>query len=187
MKLQELIEWDKATSIKMQIVETDHSLKPLAVIFAHSGDSWFWMVGLVVIFLLGDPFWRNLALVFTISFIPLAAIVLWIKFTIRRKRPEGTWGQIYRITDPHSFPSGHAARAYLFAILAIGLGPAWFAILLFIWAPLVCLARVLTGVHYISDVIAGMVVGIISGLFVLAILPILSPFLQILIKSLPAL
>jgi undecaprenyl-diphosphatase len=187
LKFQELIEWDETTSKKLQIVETDHSLKPLAVIFAHSGDSWFWFVGLVIVFLVGNPFWRHLTLTFILSFIPLAVIVLWIKFTIRRKRPEGEWGKIYRITDPHSFPSGHAARAYLFATLAIGLGPVWFAILLFLWAPLVCLARVLTGVHYISDVIAGLIVGIFSGLFILAILPLIEPLLQLLMQILPAL
>jgi undecaprenyl-diphosphatase len=185
LKLQQIIDWDEQTSRKMQIVETDHSLKPLAVIFAHSGDSWLWLVAMVVVFLLGNPFWRHLSLVFTVSFVPLAVIVLLVKFTIRRKRPEGEWGKIYRITDPHSFPSGHAARSFLFAILAIGLGPAWFAITLSIWAPLVCLSRVLTGVHYISDVVAGMVIGILSGALVLIFLPVLEPLLQILLQILP--
>ena len=45
----------------------------------------------------------------------LAALVLAIKFLVRRQRPEGEWGAIYRNTDPHSFPSGHAARAVLLA------------------------------------------------------------------------
>jgi undecaprenyl-diphosphatase len=55
----------------------------------------------------------------------LAAMVLGIKFLVRRKRPEGEWGQIYRNTDPHSFPSGHAARAFLIAVIASALAPAW--------------------------------------------------------------
>jgi len=41
------------------------------------------------------------------------------------------------------------------------------------WAPLVCLARVSMGVHYLSDVVAGMVVGVIAGIFLLFFLPFL--------------
>jgi undecaprenyl-diphosphatase len=86
-----------------------------------------------------------------------------IKFTIRRQRPEGEWGAIYRSTDPHSFPSGHAARAVMLAVVAMGTGPAWFAALLVVWAPLVCLARVAMGVHYLSDILAGMLLGLVLG------------------------
>jgi undecaprenyl-diphosphatase len=80
---------------------------------------------------------------------------------VRRKRPEGEWGRIYRFTDPHSFPSGHAARAFLIATVATALGPAWLAIALWIWAPLVALARVAMGVHYLSDIVAGALFGIL--------------------------
>ena len=53
----------------------------------------------------------------------LAVMVLLIKFRIRRQRPVGEWGRIYRNTDPHSFPSGHAARAFLIATIAAGKSP----------------------------------------------------------------
>jgi len=104
-----------------------------------------------------------------LSIIGLAVIVLAIKFTIRRRRPEGEWGGMYRSTDPHSFPSGHAARAILIGVLAIGLGPGWLAILLCVWAPLVALARVAMGLHFLSDVTAGAVLGAIAGGIVLLI------------------
>jgi undecaprenyl-diphosphatase len=100
-----------------------------------------------------------------------AALVMAIKFTVRRRRPEGEWGQIYRKTDPHSFPSGHAARATMLAVLALGLGPMWFSVLLLIWAPLVTLARVAMGLHYLSDVVAGALLGILIGLLTLILLP----------------
>ena len=105
-----------------------------------------------------------------LSIVGLAVIVLAIKFTIRRRRPEGEWGGFYRSTDPHSFPSGHAARAMLIAILAIGLGPGWLAILLCIWAPLVALARVAMGLHYVSDIAAGVVLGTLAGGLILLII-----------------
>lgn len=170
---------DERISKKFRIIETDHALKPLAVIFAHSGDSLFWFFGLSILVFTATPVWQYKALLMIVSFIFLAVIVLGIKFTVRRKRPAGEWGQIYRITDPHSFPSGHAARAFLFATLGIGIGPIWMAILLCIWAPLVSLARVGTGVHYMSDVIVGMLVGIFAGVVVLIFLPVAEPWLQL--------
>jgi undecaprenyl-diphosphatase len=90
-----------------------------------------------------------------------------VKFSVRRRRPEGEWGAIYRKTDPHSFPSGHAARAAMLAMLAAGLGPSWFSLLLALWAPLVILARVAMGVHYLSDVLAGALFGLLLGGFFL--------------------
>ncbi|MFM8367836.1 MAG: phosphatase PAP2 family protein, partial [Chloroflexota bacterium] len=94
----------------------------------------------------------------------LAVVVLAVKFLFKRKRPEGEWGGIYRNTDPHSFPSGHAARAFLIAVLATFLAPPWLAIILWVWAPLVALARVAMGVPYLSDIIAGAILGIIIAL-----------------------
>lgn len=144
-------------------------LRSVAAFLAHSGDSWFWWAGLAALWWFGNLFWRPWALTVLLSIIALAAIVLAIKFSIRRRRPQGDWGVIYRSTDPHSFPSGHAARAILIAILAIGLGPLWLAVVLCIWAPLVALARVAMGLHYVSDIVAGAVLGAIAAGIVLLI------------------
>jgi membrane-associated phospholipid phosphatase len=165
----ELLKLDARLSAAMRVAERPGLLSSLAAFLAHSGDSWFWWGGLALLWWLGNPFWRPWALTVLLSIIGLALIVLAIKFTIRRRRPEGDWGTIYRSTDPHSFPSGHAARALLIAILAIGLGPVWLAILLCVWAPLVALARVAMGLHYLSDIVAGGVLGGIAGAMVLLI------------------
>ena len=171
MNLRSILEFDARLSDRLRVAEQPGLLRTLAVFFAHSGDSWFWGLGLLLLWRLGDSFWKQWALVLFAGIAALAVIVMSIKFTVRRRRPEGEWGGIYRNTDPHSFPSGHAARAFLIAVLALGLGPAWLATLLCIWAPLVCLARVSMGVHYVSDVIAGAILGIIVGLVVTQFAP----------------
>ena len=112
---------------------------------------------------LGTPYWRWRMITFGVGVLVTATLVLIVKFTVRRRRPEGDWGGIYRSTDPHSFPSGHAARAFLLATMAVAFGPAWFGILLAVWAPLVALARVAMGVHYFSDVFVGALCGIFMG------------------------
>jgi len=70
----------------------------------------------------------------------------------------------------------------MLATLAFGLGPLWFTVAMLIWAPLVCLARVMTGLHYVSDVLAGILFGIIAGLIILGLQPafqVLLPLLNI--------
>jgi membrane-associated phospholipid phosphatase len=164
-----LLALDARLSARMRVAERPGPLRSVAAVLAHSGDSWFWWAGLALLWWRGNAFWRPWALTVLLSIIALAVIVLAIKFSIRRRRPEGEWGAIYRNTDPHSFPSGHAARAILIAVLALVLGPWWLAVVLCAWAPLVSLARVAMGVHYLSDVVAGIVLGAIAGGIVLLI------------------
>jgi undecaprenyl-diphosphatase len=153
----------------MRVAEKPGALRAISVFFAHSGDSWFWAIGLFAAWISGDSFWKQWAVLQLAGIILLAALVMLIKFRIRRRRPEGEWGRIYRSTDPHSFPSGHTARAFLIAIVATALGPAWLAIVLWIWAPFVGLARVAMGVHYLSDIVAGALFGILIALIGLQI------------------
>jgi len=170
MTLTNLLALDARLSAKMRVAEHPGPLRTIAVFLAHSGDSWFWWAGLGLLWWLGNPFWRLWALTILLSIIALAAVVLAIKFTIRRRRPEGEWGGLYRKTDPNSFPSGHAARVVLIAILTLGLGPLWLTLILFVWALLVALARVAMGVHYLSDIVAGFGLGAVAGIIALQIL-----------------
>jgi undecaprenyl-diphosphatase len=172
MRFRPILEFDANLSNKLRVAERPGLLRSIAVFFAHSGDSWFWGLALILLWIFtDDPLWKEWAVVQFGGISALAVIVMALKFTIRRRRPEGEWGGIYRNTDPHSFPSGHAARAFLIAVVATGLGPAWMGMILWVWAPLVSLARVAMGVHYASDIVAGMLVGIIIAIFGLEIYP----------------
>lgn len=166
-----LLTIDAALSRRMWVAEKPGLLRSLAVLFAHSGDSWFWGLGLLAVLVLGPPEWKITAVWMLAGIFLTAVIVFSVKLTVRRRRPEGEWGQIYRRTDPHSFPSGHAARAVLVAVLGIALGPIWFGWGLLVWAPLVMLARVAMGVHYLSDVLAGALLGLGIGFFLLRVIP----------------
>lgn len=165
MTWKQILELDRDWSYNLRVAEKPGLLRTFAMFFAHSGDSWFWGVGMLLLWLIGGQFWKQWAVYELFWISVLAALVMTLKFIIRRRRPEGEWGAIYRNTDPHSFPSGHAARAFLIAALASLLGPPSLAIALWIWAPLVSLARVAMGVHYVSDVLAGAVVGLLLTAF----------------------
>jgi undecaprenyl-diphosphatase len=62
----------------------------------------------------------------------------------------------------HSFPSGHAAGAFVFAAFVAVRAPRWAAPAL-AWAALVAWSRCVLGVHYPSDVLAGAALGAWMG------------------------
>ncbi|MCA1954901.1 MAG: phosphatase PAP2 family protein [Anaerolinea sp.] len=174
MRLEKLLRWDVRLSEQLRVSPQQRWRWRWEAFLAHSGDSWFWALAMGLIWLSdwSSP-WHRRAALLGIGIVVLAVLVLAIKFLVRRRRPEGEWGQIYRSTDPHSFPSGHAARAALLTVMAWGLGPLWFSIVVTLWLPLVSLARVRMGVHYLSDVLAGVVFGALAGLGMLAVQPVL--------------
>src|SRR5687768_18359330 len=100
MKMQSILELDARLSDQMRVAEKPGALRAIAVFFAHSGDSWFWALGLIVLWIIGNSFWKQWSVVQFGSISLLAIMVLVIKFRIRRQRPVGEWGRIYRNTDP---------------------------------------------------------------------------------------
>lgn len=175
-----LVELDIRLSERMRLSSAARQWRGLAAFLAHSGDSWFWLAGLGILWLAGGSEWHYRAALMAVGVVLLAVLVLAFKFVIRRRRPAGEWGAIYRNADPHSFPSGHAARSVFLTVLAWGLGPGWLAWALTLWAPVMSLSRVAMGVHYLSDVVAGMTIGILSGLAFLPLQPLIHsvvPFL----------
>jgi undecaprenyl-diphosphatase len=176
VRLKPLLEFDAHWSNYLRVAEKEGPLRTLSMILAHSGDSWFWAIGLALIYMIPSAQAKQWALTQLVWISILVVIVMALKFTIRRRRPEGEWGAIYRSTDPHSFPSGHAARAFLIATIGLGFGPFWLGFLLLIWALLVSISRVAMGVHYLSDVVAGSILGIIVGIIGLQLSPMLFDF-----------
>ena len=165
-----LLEIDAQASAKMNLSQRHGRLRNLLRFLAHSGDSWFMIPVMGLIWFNGDGFWKWRMLVMFVAMCITAVFAVGLKRVIGRRRPEGEWGLIYRSTDPHSFPSGHAARLTMLAVFSLGFGPAWFCALLFLWAPAVALARVAMGVHYVSDMVGGAVLGIFFGIVFLIIL-----------------
>lgn len=163
MTIKELLEIDAKVTQRARIPETKTFLKKAAAFLAHSGDSWFWGAGLVLLWFIGPNSWRpQIGLLFLGIFFT-AITVLILKFLIKRPRPESDWGQIYRSSDPHSFPSGHAARAIMLTVIMLLSGFWWIGLLMLLWTILVDLSRVGLGVHYFSDILAGTLIGIVMG------------------------
>ena len=63
----------------------------------------------------------------------------------------------------YSFPSGHTGSSFAAACAMYRSLPKWAGISLLLLAVLIGLSRLYVGVHYPSDVLAGMLTGILSG------------------------
>jgi len=87
-----------------------------------------------------------------------------IKSFFRRTRPEWEQERSYRIRKPRSssFPSGHASSAFLAAALLSerdrGLRPLWYSL-----AAVVATSRAHVRIHHASDVLGGVVTGVVLG------------------------
>ncbi|MHB1231093.1 MAG: phosphatase PAP2 family protein [Burkholderiales bacterium] len=98
------------------------------------------------------------------------ALYKWLKHKTLRPRPCDLHPAILRGTAPldeFSFPSGHTLHAVTFTVVALAYYPA-LAPLLVPFTLLVALSRVILGLHYPSDVLAGAAIG-----YVLAMLSLL--------------
>jgi undecaprenyl-diphosphatase len=159
---------------RIQLRSMDGATWKLAAILSHSGDSWLWAtaVGLIWLLSFSYPDLHRLSAILEVSIVIQALSIFVLKRLIHRQRPDGEWGGIYRQIDPHSFPSGHATRAAMLSVLGLAFGPSWLGWLLVIWTPLVCTARVMTGVHYVSDISGGIILGLLLGAAFVAITPL---------------
>jgi len=96
-----------------------------------------------------------------------------VKRTTRRGRPDAHVPLRFRARRPPStsFPSGHAASAAAGAVLLSDGMPGWRAPLGLL-AVAVAWSRVQTGLHHLSDVLAGLALGAAVGLIVRRLIPL---------------
>jgi undecaprenyl-diphosphatase len=88
-------------------------------------------------------------------------IYLGLKNLVKRHRPFDkleNFRSFIAPSDQFSMPSGHTAAAFVFATMVLHFYPQ-FTLLAFSWASLIGLSRVLLGVHFPGDIIAGALLG----------------------------
>ena len=129
------------------------------------GDGVFWycLMGLIP-FLFGWQYWLA-SLHMAITAIVALLLYTTLKRRIRRPRPSQRYTDVtVRIPplDEFSFPSGHTLHAVAFSTVAIAHIPA-LAFLLLPFTLSVALSRVILGVHYPSDVLAALGIGLLLG------------------------
>ena len=105
--------------------------------------------------------WHLLKL-YLLAFLVERSLYFVLKNQLKRNRPQQTipgFISIIQPSDQFSFPSGHTSAAFLFCTLTITLVPVFTAILI-TWAICVAASRVILGVHFPSDTVAGAFLGL---------------------------
>lgn len=106
--------------------------------------------------------WRA-AIFVAVSLLASVAVVQLLKLLFGRSRPE----EMLVLSDYGSFPSGHTANAATIAAIAVLLVPRLWVILLgVLWILTMAFSRTLLSVHWLTDTIGGMLVGVGTVLIV---------------------
>lgn len=133
-------------------------------VFQHSGDSIFLFPFFLILYLLGTGQTKVTTGMVVAGMIFTALVVFLLKQIFRKERPAGIAGKMYRKYDRFSFPSGHAARVW--AVVAIISFFYWrAAVVLSVWALLISFGRLKLKLHRKTDVFAGVVIGVLLGIF----------------------
>ena len=91
-----------------------------------------------------------------------------LKQSVKRNRPyEYNYTKmLIKAPDQYSFPSGHCASASLITLLMFN-QDFFLAPVFLIWMILILISRIGLGIHYITDVIGGLILGSVTFLVVL--------------------
>ena len=147
---------------------------PVLALFAtvsRLGDGVFWYALMLALPLLYGAAGATVSVQMALAGLLGTAVYRWLKQRLVRERPCNLHPRISagaRALDRYSFPSGHTLHAVSFTIIVTAAFPA-LAFALVPFAALVAMSRVILGLHYPSDVVAGALLG-----FVLARLALLA-------------
>jgi len=134
----------------------------LMVMATRGGDGWLWYgLGLILLAYGGE---HRFAAIGAAGSSAVAGIFLFraLKRTSRRKRPceiePHCWSSVLP-PDKYSFPSGHSITAFGVAVTISLFYPFLFPCLITL-ATLIAASRIILGMHFLSDVLAGSALGV---------------------------
>lgn len=141
-------------------------------IISRMGDGVFWYALILSLPLLMPQGGFAAATCMTLMGLLNLAIYRCLKSRFARPRPYAMYPEIRRgttVLDEYSFPSGHTLHAVTFTLMLVVFAP-WLGALLVPFALLTALSRVVLGVHFVSDVLAGAALGLVHGLIAITII-----------------
>ena len=136
-------------------------IRDLFRLVSRLGDGLFWYSLMLLILLFEGR--EGLLPVLHMALAGLSGTLLykWLKGKTLRPRPFEVHQDIFmtgKPLDKFSFPSGHTLHAVVFGLVAINYYPA-LSFIIMPFVSMVALSRVVLGLHYPSDVLAGAFIG----------------------------
>ena len=163
MSLRSFKRFDNTISRRLQETAKASWARRILSVVAHSADSIVVVPCLFALWWLHGFSRQSILIPVAAGFALSIVVTSVVKFAVRRRRPAGEWGAFYRRTDPHSFPSGHASRTITMTIVVMAGQWPLIGVALLLWSLLVGLSRIILGVHYLYDVLAGYLLGVGIG------------------------
>ena len=160
--LRRLAEWDLNWCLRFNRASQRRELERLFAVVSRLGDGVFWYILMLALLLILGENAQPVVIRMLIAGGLALALYKWLKSRTTRLRPCARHDDRIRASvaplDEYSFPSGHTLHAVSFSIVAICAYPilAWLVIP---FTVLVALSRVVLGLHYPSDVLAGALLG----------------------------
>lgn len=134
-------------------------------VISRLGDGVLWYVTLLLLPLLYGMLGVKVSIVLTLLALWNVYVYKKLKLRLARPRPFALYPFIQKgtsVLDEYSFPSGHTLHAVTFALVLSVVFP-WLALLVVPFAVLTAASRVILGVHFPSDVLFGMALGLLHG------------------------
>ena len=147
-------------------------LTSLGRMVSHTGDGHLYAVLALALYFFADINGRSFISAGLLAFLIEIPAFMGLKQLIRRERPFAQLSGCscaIQPSDKFSMPSGHTAAAFLMAGLINNFYPEY-AALAYFWASCIGASRVLLGVHYPGDIVAGALLGSSCTLLSLALL-----------------
>lgn len=159
--MNRLQDWDEWLLLKINLLCRSKAIKNTFCSITKLGDGWFFAVIVFSLLALDFSKYLTLALSTTLTFIIELPIYWQLKNRIKRNRPPqkilGFKSEIFP-PDKFSFPSGHTCSSFL-VWAQLNLFAPTLAPYMLVIACLVGLSRVILGVHFLGDVVAGACLG----------------------------
>lgn len=159
--LARLKAWENRMAVRINRANSRRILSAFFGVVSSLGDGLFWYALMAALLLYQGPDALKPVLVMVAAGMACTFTYTWLKSTTSRERPCRQHPGI-RVTtlplDYYSFPSGHTLHAVCFTVVAATYYPALWALLL-PFTLLVAASRLILGLHYLSDVIAGALIG----------------------------
>lgn len=136
-------------------------IRDLFRLVSRLGDGLFWYALMLLILLFEGSDGLLPLLHMALAGLSGTLLYKWLKGKTLRPRPFEVHQDIFmtgKPLDKFSFPSGHTLHAVVFGLVAINYYPA-LSFIIMPFVSMVALSRVVLGLHYPSDVLAGALIG----------------------------